>query len=317
MMALLGHDRRRAEELAEAVVRTRQGSPDDVLATALAVLAAIARDTGQPGAALELAREAAQASTSHDLSAYPQLLLATVLSGLREFADAGSVVRRVRSGPSAVVAKETMTSVVQARILLQAGRIDEAAVEARAALAVAEETGHETVVAPALAVLAMVALHTGDLPAAIEHAGRFREQAPVDGIIFSRAYYQWADVLVTYVGSGLDEALALLTGSYPGLVTSGLFAEEPRAAGWFVRRALEAGDARLAKAVVDRVERLAGRTPGSVRWRRPRCTRGACSTATRRRWSWPRSSTGTRGRGRTRPRTSGCCSRTRPTARSR
>ncbi|MGI5506183.1 LuxR C-terminal-related transcriptional regulator [Lentzea sp. CA-135723] len=261
LMGLLGHDRRRAEELAEAVVRTHQGSPDDVLATALAVLAAIARDTGQPGAALDLAREAARSSTSHDLSAYPQLLLATLLSGLRELADADTVVRRVRSGPSAVVTREVMTAVVQARILLQAGRIEEAAVEARAALAVAEETGHETVVAPALAVLAMVAIHTGDLPAAIEHVERCREHVAADGIVFSRAYYQWADVLVTYVGSGLEKAMSLLTDEYPGLVSSGLFAEEPRAAGWFVRRALEAGDERLAQAVVDRAERLAEEHP--------------------------------------------------------
>ncbi|MET9631084.1 LuxR C-terminal-related transcriptional regulator [Lentzea sp. NPDC006480] len=262
MMALLGHDRRRAEELAEAVVRTHTGSPDDVLATALAVLAAIARDTGQPGAALELAREAAQSVTSHDLCAYPQLLLATILSGLREFSDADSVVRRARSGPSAVVTKELMVSVVQARILLQAGRIEEASVEARGALSVAEETGHSALVAPALAVLAMVAIHTGDLPAAIEHVERYRGRVPVDGIIFSRAYYQWADVLVAYVGHGLDKALGLLTDEYPGLVTSGLFAEEPRAAGWFVRRALEAKDERLAKVVVDRVERLSEENPG-------------------------------------------------------
>ncbi|MDX3663165.1 LuxR family transcriptional regulator [Streptomyces sp. ID05-26A] len=262
LMALLGHDRDRAGELAEAVVRTREGAPDDVLATALAVLAAIARDTGRPGAALELAREAARASTSHDLSAYPQLLFATLLAGLREFADAGDVVRRVRGGPSAVVTREVMTAVVQARILLQAGRIEEAAAEARAALTVAEETGHDAVVAPALAVLAMVAIHTGDLPAAIDHVGRCRDEVPADRIIFSRAYYQWADVLVTYVGSGLEKAMALLADSYPDLVQSGLFAEEPRAAGWFVRRALEAGDDGLAKAVVDRAERLAGEHPG-------------------------------------------------------
>ncbi|GAB2843187.1 helix-turn-helix transcriptional regulator [Lentzea nigeriaca] len=262
MMALLGHDRRRAEELAETVVRTHTGPPDDVLATALAVLAAIARDTGQPGAALELAREAAQSVTSYDLCAYPQLLLATLYSGQREFAEADSVVRRARSGPSSVVTKELMTSVVQARILLQAGRIEEASVEARNALSVAEDTGHTALVAPALAVLAMVALHTGDLPAAIEHVERYRGHVPVDGILFSRAYYQWADVVVSYVGFGPDKALALLTDSYPGLVSSGLFAEEPRAAGWFVRRALEAGDERLAKAVVDRVERLAEENPG-------------------------------------------------------
>ncbi|MGW6448278.1 LuxR C-terminal-related transcriptional regulator [Lentzea sp. NPDC055074] len=262
LMALLGHDRDRARELAEAVVRTRSGAPDDVLATALAVLAAIARDTGRPGAALELAREAAGVSTSHDLSAYPQLLLATLLAGLREFADAATVVRRVRGGPSAVVTREVMTAVVQARILLQAGRIEEAALEARAALTVAEETGHATVVAPALAVLAMVAIHTGDLPAAIEHVERCRDEVPADGLIFSHAYYQWADVLVTYVGSGLEKAMALLSDSYPDLVSSGLFAEEPRAAGWFVRRALEAGDDGLAKAVVDRAERLAEEHPG-------------------------------------------------------
>lgn len=261
LMALLGHDRRRAETLAEAIVRTHQGSPNDVLATALAVLAAIARDTGQPGPALELAREAAQAVSSFDLCAYPQLLLATLHSGLREFGAADGVVRRVRSGPSAVVTKEIMTSVVQARILLQAGRIEEASVEARGALATAEETGHGSLVAPALAVLAMVAIHTGDLPAAIEHVERYRGLHPVDGIIFSRAYYQWADVLVSYVGFGLDRALALLTDEYPGLVSSGLFAEEPRAAGWFVRRAVEAGDERLAKAVVDRTERLAEENP--------------------------------------------------------
>lgn len=262
MMALLGHDRRRAEELAETVVRTHTGLPDDVLATALAVLAAIARDTGQPGAALELAREAAQSVTSYDLFAYPQLLLATLYAGLREFAEADSVVRRARSGPSSVVTKELLTSVVQARILLQAGRIEEAAVEARNALSVAEETGHTALVAPALAVLATVAIHTGDLPAAIEHVERCRGHVPVDGIIFSRAYYQWADVLVAYVGFGLDKAMAKLSDEYPGLVTSGLFAEEPRAAGWFVRRAVEAGDERLAKAVVDRVERLAEENPG-------------------------------------------------------
>ncbi|MCX2953898.1 helix-turn-helix transcriptional regulator [Lentzea sp. NEAU-D7] len=261
LMALLGHDRQRARELAEAVVRSRQSGPDDVLATALAVLAAIARDTGRPGAALELAREAAWSSTSHDLGAYPQLLLATLLAGLRELADADTVVRRVRVGPSAVVTREVMTAAVQARILLQAGRIEEAAAEARAALAVAEETGHETVVAPALAVLAMVAIHTGDLPAAVEHVERCRDQVPADGVLFSHAYYQWTDVLVTYVGSGLEKALALLAEEYPDLVSSGLLAEEPRAAGWFLRRALEAGDERLARAVVDHAERLAQEHP--------------------------------------------------------
>ncbi|MGW6931402.1 LuxR C-terminal-related transcriptional regulator [Lentzea sp. NPDC054927] len=262
MMALLGHDRRRAEELAETVVRNHTGAPDDVLATALAVLAAIARDSGQPGAALELAREAAQSVTSHDLCAYPQLLLATLNAGLRDFAEADGVVRRARSGPSAVVTRELMTAVVQARILLQAGRIEEAAIEARGALTVAEETGHVALVAPALVVLAMVAIHTGDLPAAIEHVERYRDRVPVDGIIFSRAYYQWADVLVTYVAHGLEKALGLLTDEYPGLVSSALFAEEPRAAGWFVRRAVEAGDERLAKSVVDRAERLAEEHPG-------------------------------------------------------
>ncbi len=262
LMALLGHDRRRAEVLAETIVRTHQGAPDDVLATALAVLAAIARDTGQAGVAMDLAREAAQSVSSFDLCAYPQLLLATLHSGLRDFADADAVVRRVRSGPSSVVSKEIMTSVVQARILLQAGRIEEAAVEARGALARAEETAHNALVAPSLAVLAMVAIHTGDLPAAIEHVERYRGLVPVDGIIFSRAYYQWADVLVSYVGFGLERALGLLTEEYPALVASGLFAEEPRAAGWFVRRAVEAGDERLAKAVVDRAERLAEENPG-------------------------------------------------------
>jgi len=262
MMALLGHDRGRVEVLAETIVRNHEGAPDDVLATALAALAVIARDAGQPGAALELAREAARSVTSFDLCAYPQLLLATLHSGLREFADADSLVRRVRSGPSAVVTKEVMTSVVQARILLQAGRIEEAAVEARGALAVAEETGHATLVPPALAVLAMVAIHTGDLPAAIEHVERYRGRVPADGIVFSPAYYQWADVLVSYVGFGLEKAMGLLTSEYPGLVASGLFAEEPRAAGWFVRRAVEAQDERLAKCVVDRVERLAGENPG-------------------------------------------------------
>ncbi|SDG47341.1 ATP-, maltotriose-and DNA-dependent transcriptional regulator MalT [Lentzea fradiae] len=262
MMALLGHDRRRAEELAEDVVRTHQGTPDDVLATALAVLAAIARDTGQPGAALDLARAAARSVTSQELSAYPQLLLATVLGGLRELAEADSVLRRARSGTSAVVTKGILIEVVQARTLLQAGRIEEAAVEARAALTAAEETGHTALVAPALAVLALVAIHTGDLPAAVEHVDRYRHGVPADGIVFSHAFYQWTDVLVTYVESGLEKALALLTDEYPDLVSSGLFAEEPRAAGWFVRRALEAGDSGLAKSVVARVEQLAADNPG-------------------------------------------------------
>ncbi|KOV81380.1 hypothetical protein ADL03_28145 [Nocardia sp. NRRL S-836] len=261
LMALLAHDRRRAEELAEAVVGTRKSAPDDVLATALAVLAVIARDTGQPGTALELARAAARSVSSHDLCAYPQLLLATLHSGLREFGEADGVLHRVRSGPSAVVTRQLLTAVVQARMSLQAGRIEEAAAEARTVLATAEDTGHTAVVAPALAVLAVVALHTGDLPAAVEHVERYRGLAPVDGIVFSRAYYHWADVLVTYVGRGLDPALGLLNGEYPALVSSGLFAEEPRAAGWFVRRAVEAGDERLAKAVVDRAEQLAEENP--------------------------------------------------------
>ncbi|ANZ39045.1 hypothetical protein BBK82_26205 [Lentzea guizhouensis] len=272
LMALLGHDRRRAGELAEEVVRTHHGAPDDVLATALAVLAAIARDAGQPGVALELARQAARCVSSHDLCAYPQLLLANLHSGLREFDEAEGVLRRVRSGPSAVVTRELLTTLVQARILLQEGRIEEAAGAARTALTTAEDTGHTTLLAPALVVLAMVALHTGDLPAAVEHVERYRALVSADGILFSRAYYQWADVLVTHVGRGLDQALGLLTGTCAGLVSSGLFAEEPRAAGWFVRRAVEAGDERLAGAVVDRVERLAEENPG-FRGRRGRAAR--------------------------------------------
>ncbi|MEU7477866.1 LuxR C-terminal-related transcriptional regulator [Lentzea sp. NPDC042327] len=262
LMALLGHDRHRAQEVADAVVRSRRGAPDDVLATALAVLAALARDSGRPGTALELARAGARAVSSHDLCAYPQLLLATLHAGLREFGEAEGLLRRVRGGPSSVVTRELLTAVVHARVLLQAGRIEEAASEAHTALAAAEDTGHTVLLAPALVVLALVALHTGDLPAAVEHVERYRGTGQVDGIVFSHGFYQWADVLVTYVHRGLEPALGLLHGRYPDLVESGLFAEEPRAAGWFVRRAAEAGDDGLAKAVVDRVERLAEENPG-------------------------------------------------------
>ncbi|TWP51686.1 hypothetical protein FKR81_12480 [Lentzea tibetensis] len=262
LMSLLGHEPSRAGEIAETIVRAHRGPSTDLLATALAVLAVVTRDTGQPGAAVQLAREAGNSAAGTELCGYPQLVYASQLGCLREFADADAVVRRVRSIPLGNAPKETLTSVVQSRILLQAGRIEDAVTEARRALAVAEETGLVLLVPPALAVLATVAIHTGDLPAAIEHVERFRTKLPADGVVFSAAYYQWTDLLVSFVGFGLERALTLLTDTYPDLVEgSALFVEEPRSAPWFVRRAQEAEDQALAEAVVRRIERFADDNP--------------------------------------------------------
>ncbi|WP_285750455.1 LuxR C-terminal-related transcriptional regulator [Lentzea sp. NBRC 105346] len=262
LLSLLGHDAARAGEVAETVARAHRGPANDLLANALAVLSVVTRDTGQPGPAAELAKEAANSASGTELCAYPQVLYASQLGSLREFAEADAMVRRVRSTPWRNAPKDTHTAVVQSRILLQAGRLEDAVAEARGALAAAEESALMLFVPPALAVLATAAVHTGDLPSAIDHVDRFRTKLPPDGIVFSPAYYQWTDLLVSFVGFGLDRVLGLLSDSYGDLIEgSSLLVEEPRSAAWFVRRAQEAGDIALAEHTVRRVEQLADDNP--------------------------------------------------------
>jgi DNA-binding CsgD family transcriptional regulator len=187
--------------------------------------------------------------------AHPGAVLAERLAQVGEFdladaavADALRETAGTGPGPLAMA-----TCVASARVALLAGRTEEATTAARAGLAQAESMGVVEGRSSAHAVLAGVALYTGELSAARSHLAECADSSPDP----DRA---WVRLRALAAHDGARAAVERLaaehsaTGSIPLLL-------EPGAAGWWVRTAIEGGAAGLAAAAVRASADLAARNP--------------------------------------------------------
>jgi DNA-binding CsgD family transcriptional regulator len=146
-------------------------------------------------------------------------------------------------------------------VRLAEGRLDDAAVEAQAGVAIADEMGMHAFVLLGLAVLTVVAVHCGDIDAAAGHARRYAERRQA-GAMFGIAWGRWCLAMLTEVRDGPRKALEMLRVCYadPG-ERRWLLMSEPDAAAWLVRIALTTGDRDAAETVAATAGRLAHDNP--------------------------------------------------------
>jgi DNA-binding CsgD family transcriptional regulator len=207
-------------------------------------------------------REAVRVAPRDDVQArrvHPGLHLATLLTDMRLLDEAEErlqiVTREITEfGHTAYAA---CPAIFRARMRLAEGRLDDAATEAEAGVAVADEMGMHAFVLLGLAVLVTVAVHRGDIDVATGHAQRYAERRQA-GTMFGMAWGRWCLALLTEAQDGPGKAVEMLRSVYsdPG-ERRWLLMSEPDAAAWLTRTALNAGDRAGATAVAETAVLLA------------------------------------------------------------
>lgn len=258
-LALAGD--RRTEALAQALLTAASHPPPDTaepgapvsvgVAVAALVLSDLRWRRGQVAESLRLAR--AHESPAPHWRLWQRLALADKLGSLRRLDEAHALLRAGRDdlGPRQRDCYGGCIDIVEAAVLLVAGRLDDAAALAERGIAATRAAGVLLLVPHALAVLAAVALRTGDVDRA---ATLLAETVP--GHAIRSTLHDWVSLLVTARRYGPERtaAAAASTGSV-------LLLAEPAAAAWLVRTATAADDPDLARRVVTATERLAAANP--------------------------------------------------------
>lgn len=256
---LAAGDHRSAEAAADAVLagKERPGT-DAALAAGLATLAWVAWSRGHLSIALGLVRAAVlRATRGEPRGQHVGLWLGVMLTAVGEFDEAAEVLDRAAEEIELTVDPlwEPVAPLLRARLHLAMGQLDEAAARARTVLALATELGNRLVVPLALATLAQVALHRGDLQEANDHLDRAAAGPlllPTDA-----ASLAWTRAQLTAAEDGAAAAIRVAAGWCPSLPAHPILLLQEPAAGGLTRMALAAGDRELAQAVVTCSEQLA------------------------------------------------------------
>ncbi|NUT94713.1 MAG: helix-turn-helix transcriptional regulator, partial [Saccharothrix sp.] len=251
-LALAGD--RRAEGAAEAVLAatTRDAGAVGVGAAAAAlVLSDLKWRRGSVAESLRLAR--AQESRVPHWRLWQRLALADKLGSLRRSDEAHALLRATRDdlAPPERDCYGGCVDVVEAAVLLVDGRLDEAAALAERGIAACRRSGVLLLLPHATAVLAAVALRTGDVDRA---AALLAETVP--GHSVRSVLHDWVSLLVTARRYGPERAAAAAVSTGAALLVA-----EPAAAPWLVRTAIAADDPDLARRVVAQAQRLAAANP--------------------------------------------------------
>ncbi|MEV0679506.1 LuxR C-terminal-related transcriptional regulator [Actinosynnema sp. NPDC050436] len=194
-----------------------------------------------------------------------EVAFALKLSALGEFEQAEKLVRG--DGPDtddAVTAGAPAARMIaRARVLTQAGKLVPAQVAAHSGMSLARDRGLRLLVPLASTVLATVALHRGDVPAAAEHVRRYRGDLAGGEAVLHSGQYDWVELLLAHAQDGPARASELARARLADLDGARrMLVEEPGAAPWLVRLALAVDDGRLAGSVVGAAEELASGNPG-------------------------------------------------------
>jgi DNA-binding CsgD family transcriptional regulator len=187
-------------------------------------------------------------------------MLARLLIALGEHDGARSLLEqaRVEIDAGALTEWSAAPAACLGRLHFDAGRLDAAEKEARAANALANELGTGFVVPLARATLASVALARDRTAAAARAVALCRSLPAPTGMEFATARWTMLAGQIATVLYGSERAVAVLAPIYgvPGRHKR-LLLEEPAAGADLVRCALAAGDQRAARAVVSCTDQLA------------------------------------------------------------
>jgi DNA-binding CsgD family transcriptional regulator/tetratricopeptide (TPR) repeat protein len=234
----------------------------------LTALALIAWSDARVADALGLVRAAFRRSEGTPAGAHrihSLLTLATLLATVGDFDEASDVIESARDTErhTREVQWSAFVPYVRARVHLAAGRLHDAADEARTGLAVAEEVGARIAVPANTWVLASVALLHGDLESAATHVRAYEGAlAPIERAPGS-ATYRFTAARVAEARGDKAAAAVLFGPIYIDPVAHGmLFAIDPTAASCLVRSALATGDRHGAEAVAAAAASVSASSPG-------------------------------------------------------
>jgi ATP/maltotriose-dependent transcriptional regulator MalT len=259
-------DSRRAGLLAESILAAPEHESVGVVITALVARAMILWDGGRLSEALALSADAVRLTAGRQpdvRQCHPHLFLASRLVDLRRFDEARGVMRGASNcaGLLGLPGSLATLATLRARMLLAAGRIDDAAAEAEAELSVASALGSQLHGSGTAAILATVELRRGDLNAAARHMHNPQASG------FGRAY---ADTWATFVAAQVEEArngseaaLKMLADVYTELDTHRfLLMCDPACAAWLARCAIAAGEPAKAAAAAAAASDISRTSPG-------------------------------------------------------
>jgi tetratricopeptide (TPR) repeat protein len=192
----------------------------------------------------------------------PLLALAAALVDLRQPGEAENLLRAADNPALRHIPAQTALSIVRARIHLAAGRLGDAAADARTALDIARALGAHGYAATARSVLSVIELRRGDIAAAAQHLASRPASGPQFADLYARPETTAAEAQITEARDGPAAALGPLRQVCADLeARPGVLLGDPALAAWLARTALAAGDAELAaRAAQD----LADAHPGSA-----------------------------------------------------
>ncbi|MET9854212.1 LuxR C-terminal-related transcriptional regulator [Streptomyces sp. NPDC006450] len=264
--SLLGMEE--AEKRSARILREQEFGPGDVAALmALTALSNARWRAGELGEGLSLGRAAVRYSDGVDpvWRLHFRLALAGKLANLREFDKAESLIDEAEAGlhelgtPVWAAAPAAM----RARLFLQAGRFGDARHQAELAAAAVGRDAVPILRPLVYSVLSTVFLYMGDLPAATEYLKRVKSEFETDQAALYSPQYAWTEVRIAVKREGPRAAVELFSDTYGHLPTQrSLYIEDPAAAAFLVRLALDVGDTDLKRSVLETVDGLAGDNPG-------------------------------------------------------
>jgi DNA-binding CsgD family transcriptional regulator len=253
---------RRAQE----IVAARDRHCDTAVAGAHFLLVHTTWADGRVADGFDHLREAARISGGGSLGVHSpvaRLFLAAGLACVREFEEAEAILRVVDEEIAAMghTAQAAGAAFVRACVSLLAGRTEDAAAEATAGLELADELGTHAFTRAGFAVLAIVALRSGEVAEATRYMERYRGRAE-QGIAFPAGWGTWAEAMVAEARGGPERAMEVFDAeSAEDWLRGWHLLLEPNLAPWVTRTALAAGDRARAELVVGVSERLARDNP--------------------------------------------------------
>ncbi|WP_158566782.1 helix-turn-helix transcriptional regulator [Actinomadura craniellae] len=261
-------DHTRGQARAEAVVAAPQDHSQAALTGAYLLLAHIRWTEGKAAEAIAHNRMAVRAAASGPIRAqhaHPALHLGALLTNLRQLDEAETVLRATEDEITALghTVHAPSPALFRARLRLAASRLDDAAAEAQAGLAMADELGMHTYTLLGITVLAIVAMRRGDLDTAARQAERhdslYRE---TQGMMYGSLWSTWAMATVAEAHGDLGKALESTHVFYTDPVRRRwLLITEPNAAPWLTRTALATGHRSAAEAITTTAGELAATNP--------------------------------------------------------
>lgn len=264
---LLGRDEEAGTRSRE-ILRERRDEPDDIAALmAMTVLSDLSWRAGELAEGIRMGRAVVRYCGAADplWRLHFQLELAAKLADLREFDEAEALIDKAEAGLYELPADvwHAAPAAQRARLFLAAGRFRDARRHAELVTAATEQNAVPVLLPLAYTVLATVSLYTGDLPGATEHFQWAQSELARDGGIRRSPRYAWTEVRIAVRREGPRAGVALLSGKHDRLPAERrLYVEDPAAAAFLVRLALDADDAGLKRTVLDTVNGLAEDNPG-------------------------------------------------------